>query len=1376
MKTNIKFYGVLIIFLCLSNLGIGQSFIGSSQIIQSGGDYYLYARNDYIPFDTKNIIIQFYENTTETSINAFEQQNNLNFDGEYDGFYIYKLPSNIEYISFCQNLEQNSIVKYIEVSLIFKLAQTIVPNEYNDNDHWYFENIGMPETWAITTGSESVVVAVLDTGLDFEDEEFGHDDWDGSGISHLFQNDGEDPWDFWWDPSTQGNNHPDGEDGPDDNSYIDDWQGLDVFQLNYDDDLNFIDETIDNDVTPQFLGPEDEVNYCIDDPPSLRHHGSVMSSIIAAKSNNDYYDMGMGGGDVVKNKSGLKILPIKVADWANISGCFEIYFHTPAVVKALSYAREMQVDVINMSFEAPLDNQMFSINNQLSYAYDEGIVLVGSAGNDGWSGGSTYPAFNSHVISVGAIDENENRANFSAYGKDLELVAPGTDISSWKINYAEGTSFSTAMVSGTAALMRSVNPNIANWQIRNILRETTYKNDDYDFTMTDNWFYGDTIPEEWNNELGFGRVNTLAAVCAAIDLIPEYIITTNETWDRDTYSRHNITIEPGASLTLTADLKMDPSSKIIVKRGAKLIVNGGTITNLANCSGDQLKWQGIEVWGNPNHSQQADANGDYEQGYLELNNATIAHAKTAVALRKEGTWAEYGGGIIKAYNSNFINNEKSVWFAPYENMVTIGPETFEADNEALFRDCLFEINGEYFPDSDFYKHADVVEVRGIEFLSCDFKRLANENTSAQCAAIACYSAGIKVNDYQEEASTFEGLYYGVIINYNNVSGTYSSFVSNSIFTNNSIGIKLNPNTNIVSIKNNVFNVGYNEPDKGICGTSQGFGIYLNNSNTFIIEDNAFNKYAQAPADGVYIGIEANNTQTGSDEIFRNSFQGLTHANHATDQNWLTDEYEGLEYYCNEHSNNNNDLFFTFKNNQNTSGVQRSQGNNNNSTGNVFTNNINGYNLYNNTSFDVDYYYNVAENSEIPFSYTAATINPKPQILVAGCNDGTDIKGLTDAEKQAMESDYTNAEADYNSVKSLYQSLNDGGNTEVLKTEVSSSWPDDMWELREELLGLSPYLSTDVLKTAADKTEVLPESILFEILAANPDELKKEELMAYLENKEEPLPDYMISILRQLADGETAKTIMLNDMARYNRQKSRIARQMLVSLPFEAEADAAEYRLWLSRLEGMHNDRKIVASLIAEGKTTDALALANLFPELYALENQALNEHEYYMDMLSLDIDLKSENRSPAQLNSSEMALVEQIAQNSQSYAGAQARGLLEHFYGLHFCECANTIVDENKSMDSHIEQDDFAKAMGLNIKTEPNPASSWVAFNYQLPLGSEHAELLIKALDGKHIAQFRLSSEQGQEVWDSRNIKAGTYIYELVCGELKQTGKIIIVK
>jgi hypothetical protein len=164
-----------------------------------------------------------------------------------------------------------------------------------------------------------------------------------------------------------------------------------------------------------------------------------------------------------------------------------------------------------------------------------------------------------------------------------------------------------------------------------------------------------------------------------------------------------------------------------------------------------------------------------------------------------------------------------------------------------------------------------------------------------------------------------------------------------------------------------------------------------------------------------------------------------------------------------------------------------------------------------------------------------------------------------------------------------------------------------------------------------------------------------------------------------------------------------------------------------------------------------------------------------MEMLNLDITLKQENRSPLQLNSDEYNMLENLAENSKGIAGEQAKGILEYFYGQHFCNCVNTSIDENKSSTTSFNPNQFAEAMGLKINADPNPASTWVTFNYQLPIGKEKAVLIIKNTEGKQVAQFIFNNETGQQVWDTRSLKSGTYIYEFICDKLKQSGKVVII-
>jgi len=82
----------------------------------------------------------------------------------------------------------------------------------------------------------------------------------------------------------------------------------------------------------------------------------------------------------------------------------------------------------------------------------------------------------------------------------------------------------------------------------------------------------------------------------------------------------------------------------------------------------------------------------------------------------------------------------------------------------------------------------------------------------------------------------------------------------------------------------------------------------------------------------------------------------------------------------------------------------------------------------------------------------------------------------------------------------------------------------------------------------------------------------------------------------------------------------------------------------------------------------------------------------------------------------------------------------------------------------------------LSITVYPNPAKDWAAFDYTLPENANNATLIITDAFGKTIAHFVLSGIQGQQLWDTRGIVAGTYIYTLKVNGSSKTGKIVINK
>lgn len=176
-------------------------------------------------------------------------------------------------------------------------------------------------------------------------------------------------------------------------------------------------------------------------PQDKNGHGSHVAGTIAASNNG----LGMVG---VAPKA--KIIPIKSLD-DNGSG------RPDWIADGIFYAADRGADIITMSLGSMGSTPVFE--RAINYAVSKGSVVFCAAGNSGPGVEIMFPARYDNTISIGAIDANLNRTNFTCSGESLDFLAPGHDIVSCipgnRYSRMSGTSMSNPFVAGCAALLCS---------------------------------------------------------------------------------------------------------------------------------------------------------------------------------------------------------------------------------------------------------------------------------------------------------------------------------------------------------------------------------------------------------------------------------------------------------------------------------------------------------------------------------------------------------------------------------------------------------------------------------------------------------------------------------------------------------------------------------------------------------------------------------------------------------------------------------------------------------------------------------------------------------------------------------------------------------
>jgi hypothetical protein len=274
-------------------------------------------------------------------------------------------------------------------------------------------DIDAPEAWDKSTGISDIIVAIIDTGVDYTHRDLNDNMW----INEM---------------------ELDGVAGVDDdgNGYVDDIYGYD-----------FIND--DN------------------DPIDDQGHGTHCSGTVASEGDNAL--------DITGVCWDAKIMAVKFIGPDGTGNAFD-------AAEAIYYAVENGADVISNSWGSGFPST--TIEQAVSYAYGQGVVVVAAAGN-GNSDWEYYPACYDGVIAVAATDSDDQRASFSSYGDWVDIAAPGVDILSLRAKgtslgtgydnfttIASGTSMACPHVAGACVLLLTIAPGISADELQNALMQT----------------------------------------------------------------------------------------------------------------------------------------------------------------------------------------------------------------------------------------------------------------------------------------------------------------------------------------------------------------------------------------------------------------------------------------------------------------------------------------------------------------------------------------------------------------------------------------------------------------------------------------------------------------------------------------------------------------------------------------------------------------------------------------------------------------------------------------------------------------------------------------------------------------------------------------
>jgi subtilisin family serine protease len=219
-------------------------------------------------------------------------------------------------------------------------------------------------------------------------------------------------------------------------------------------------------------------------------HGTAVAGAAAALGNS-----GIGVSGVTWTNPVMPLVTVTSSNTGTVSD----------TSSAIIYAADHGARVINISLG--WTGVSSTMQNAVDYAWNRGLVIVASAGNNGNSS-PIYPAALNNVLAVSATDSADNLASWSTYGNFVDVAAPGVSIyttaNGGGYRYASGTSFSAPIVAGLAGLIIAFNPSLSNAQVVDLIKNNT---DDLGSPGFDQYF-------------GKGRVNAYRSLLATQGTVP----------------------------------------------------------------------------------------------------------------------------------------------------------------------------------------------------------------------------------------------------------------------------------------------------------------------------------------------------------------------------------------------------------------------------------------------------------------------------------------------------------------------------------------------------------------------------------------------------------------------------------------------------------------------------------------------------------------------------------------------------------------------------------------------------------------------------------------------------------------------------------------
>lgn len=861
------------------------------------------------------------------------------------------------------------------------------------------------------------------------------------------------------------------------------------------------------------------------------------------------------------------------------------------------------------------------------------------------------------------------------------------------------------------------------------------------------------------------------------------VINNNETWDFDIQMYQDIVVKAGATLTIRCMVGMANNGRIIVERGARLIVDGGEI----NAWG--TSWAGIQVWGTSSQPQRINANGlSTDQGIVKIiNQGLLRDAKIGILTSKNDEngnidWGGYFGGIVQCDNAKFINNKISATFWAYHNFIPFNGNKIA--NISYINRSLFEVNSNLKDPNEPYLESflNLWAVEGIKLYGNVYQNINPILPSIENRGngINTYDGSFFLDRYKvcsiygpngcagystNIQSKFLNLNYGI---HSTEASPFASITANdNDFINCNRAVYMS-GTHNSKITNNRIDIAQG----GSINNTYPYGIYSEVSTGYAISNNTITTTAASDFNNLATGVFFYQTGGLTNMLYRNTIDKINVATTIVGDNRGNFAGEGLQLRCNQYGQTSQNWMDIWLHDDgqpwgNVGMIDAIQGNSTNGANNRFSHNnaTTPRDFYDEGNPTVTYYFNPEVTQKTQPIYFSSQLLTYPNLsthnFISQCpislnpTDGTPVgHALALIAKNTA------------SITTLKSHI-DGNNTAGLLAAINSNM--SAGNLKNVLEHASPYLSDEVLiayysktstpnghiKDIHDKNKPVSQSVWQVLLDRN---LPNGILKNLIEQQNTKIPSARILLETQIATLNQEKALAVDDQVKsmLNDTINGYNQDSIVTLLI------ADNRI--------RSKTRLLSYYVANEKLAEATKL------LYDIKAENNGRLDNFSQLQELIVNLKQTSdkiytiKTDAQIKNA----IELIASDKNDYAYAHAQALLSKVFGYKYYEYVKLPSAGNGlRLKQNKETESFDPIIN-SMLIYPNPSNSNTNVLCLLPEQFSTAEVVVYDLLGKQLLRETLSKDKTSAILNTQNLTAGIYFVNLLIdNNLTETKKLV---